>query len=299
MVRSKRCNHFLLLIFPFSFIFTPRCAIIYAGSERMKVIGIIFRTIISTVSFVFLIWFILPTVIMRVINPGNLLGVFICLCLIFRFTFKSAYIRLKERLYSKRITNIIFRVILSCWAIFGVYAVVISALMCYSMLPYPSETSNPTVIVLGAQVKPWGPSAILRQRIDAAQKYLDSKKNVNAILSGGQGKDEPVSEARSMRDNLKEGDDRLYLEDKSTNTRENIRFSKKIIEQNDLDPSAAIITDSYHQFRARMIANKEGFSTAKGIYSINTENTAQGLILYPTFFVREWIAIPSEVLINK
>ncbi len=253
----------------------------------------VFRIIISIISIVFLIWFILPTLMFRVINPGNILGILICACLIFRFAFKNAYIRLKERFYSKKVSRIVFKTILACWAIFGIYAAVISGIMCTSMFSYAPEGVNPTVIVLGAQVKPWGPSSVLWNRINAAQKYLDENKNVNAVLSGGKGADEPVSEAQSIHNNLKKGDDVFYLEDESTDTRENIRFSKRIINNNNLNKNIAIVTDSYHQFRAGMIARKEGF---KGeIYAVNAIQDSVGLICYPTFFVREWIAIPAEI----
>ena len=57
---------------------------------------------------------------------------------------------------------------------------------------------NSTAIVLGAQVKPWGPSVILRGRIDAAKSYLDDSPNANAVLSGGQGSDE-IMEWRVLR----------------------------------------------------------------------------------------------------
>ncbi len=256
------------------------------------------RIIISVIAAVFLIWFILPAVMFRIINPGNLLGVLICMCLLFRFAFAKAYFRLKERFYSKKVSRIVFRIIMACAAIFGVYAVVISGLMVRSALNAPpKDNAGRTLIVLGAQVKPWGPSVVLQQRIDAAEKFLSENENTNAVLSGGKGADEPVSEARSMYDNINIKDkSRLFLEDKSTDTRENLKFSKRIIEENSLSPTPVIVTDSYHQFRAQLIARKEGFGAADGVYAACTENGRVGLILYPTFFVREWIAIPAEII---
>ena len=253
-----------------------------------------FRIIICIIAVIFLIWFTLPVLLFHVINIGTLLGVFICACLLFRFGFTNAYKSLKERFYSKKVSRIIFKLILTGAAIFGIYAVVISSLIGFNSLSYPPESSDPTVIVLGAQVKPWGPSSVLWNRINAAQKFLDENENVNAVLSGGKGADEPISEAQSISDNLKKGDDVFYLEDKSTDTRENIIFSKRIIENNNLNKNIAIVTDSYHQFRAKMIARKEGF---KGdIYAVNAIEDRVGLICYPVFFVREWIALPAELI---
>lgn len=258
---------------------------------------IVFRILICIVAVVFLIWFSLAAFIYRVVNTGNILGVMICGCLIFRFGFKNAYIRLKKRFYDKNVTRIVFKAIIACWAIFGVYAVIISALMVNSALNAPpNNNTKRTLIVLGAQVKPWGPSSILQQRIDAAEKYLNENSNAYAVLSGGKGDDEPVSEAQSMYDNINIKDkSRLLLEDKSTNTNENLKFSKRIIEENRLSSDPIIVTDSYHQFRAQLIARKAGLGDLDGIYSICTENGRVGLILYPTFFVREWVAIPVEI----
>lgn len=255
-----------------------------------------FSIMILIISVIFLVWFTLAAIIYRVVNIGNVAGVFICGLLIFRFGFKNAYIHFKNRLYSQKVSRILFKTIIACWAIFGIYAVIISSLMIYSAVSAPpDDNSERTVIVLGAQVKPWGPSSVLWQRINAAQNYLNKNKNAKAVLSGGKGNDEPISEAQSMYDNIKLQDKSiLYLEDKSTNTQQNLAFSKKIIEKNNLSPKVAIVSDSYHQFRARLIARKEGYKDTDGIYSICTENGKTGLILYPTFFVREWFAIPVE-----
>lgn len=249
----------------------------------------------AILAFVLLNWFLLAAILYRVINVGNIAGGIICILLIFRFGFRKGFMKLRTGFYRRRISRIVYKIIIVCWAIFGIYAVIISALMIYTALSYPPD-NNRTVIVLGAQVKPWGPSTMLRQRIDAAENYLNENPDAKAVLSGGKGNDEPVSEAASMYDNINIKDkSRLYLEDKSTNTRENLAFSKKIIENNSLNPRIAIVTDSYHQFRAHLIAKKEGIKDIDGIYSICTKNTNVGLILYPTYFVREWIAIPFEL----
>lgn len=182
-----------------------------------------------------------------------------------------------------------------CMAVFVVYATTVSALMAYAALS-PAPTGA-TAVVLGAQVKPWGPSVNLQQRINAAEKYLRSNPNSKAVLSGGKGDDEPISEAECMYEVLTEygiDTDRLYKEDKSKNTQQNIENSFKIIEGAELDESLAIVTDSFHQLRARLIVRKQGISTPIG--AVNAHNGMVGFINYPTYFVREWIAIPVELL---
>ena len=76
------------------------------------------------------------------------------------------------------------------------------------------------LIVLGAQMKPNGPSVVLEKRLRRAYTYLTENPETLCVLSGGQGSNEPVSEAQGMYEDLvKKGIDpkRLILEDQSTN----------------------------------------------------------------------------------
>ena len=85
------------------------------------------------------------------------------------------------------------------------------------------------------------------------------------ILSGGQGADEPISEAQCMYDTIVEmGADpqRLLLEDNSYNTRDNLMFSKEIIEaRGGTDKPITLITSEFHQRRADFIADSVGLDT--------------------------------------
>ena len=60
------------------------------------------------------------------------------------------------------------------------------------------------MVILGCQVKPWGPSVLLQDRLDKALDYLEDHPDLIIVVSGGQGPDEPVSEARCMYDYLTE-----------------------------------------------------------------------------------------------
>lgn len=204
---------------------------------------------------------------------------------------------MKEKFYNKKFTEILWKCITIAASVFVIYAVVASGAIVYcASRPAPKAA---TVVVLGAQVKPWGPSVNLQQRIDAAVAYMKENPDSNAVVSGGKGADEPMSEAQSIyEDMVRQGVDsnRIYMEDKSVNTKENLRFSHRIINDNGLNKNLAIATDSFHQLRARLIAKKE--FPASEIGAINAVNGRIGLLCYPTFFVREWIAIPYEVLRN-
>ncbi|NLF34999.1 MAG: YdcF family protein, partial [Clostridiales bacterium] len=58
------------------------------------------------------------------------------------------------------------------------------------------------MIILGCQVKPWGPSVLLQDRLDTALDYLEDHPDMLVIVSGGQGPDEHISEAACMADYL-------------------------------------------------------------------------------------------------
>lgn len=115
------------------------------------------------------------------------------------------------------------------------------------------------MVVLGAKVNPTGPSVSLWDRINAAYDYLEANPNVIAILSGGQGNDEPMAEAQSMYGELvKLGIDpsRLWMEDQATSTWENIQFSLNLIEEKTgTRPSKlGVLSSEYHLFRASLFA---------------------------------------------
>lgn len=248
----------------------------------------------TILSVIFLLWFIAP-VFYRVINPGNILGIAICLILIFRFGFYKKYFKLKARLCSNTAVKVLWRAVQVCCIIFAVYAAAISGLMIYCSSIPPVE--NSTAVVLGAQVRNGKASTPLMQRINAGVKYLNENEDASAVVTGGQGDDEAMSEAECMLENMTgDGIDesRIYVEDKAENTEQNIKYSYEIIKENDLNKNLAVVTDSYHQLRARLIAKKQGINTQIG--AINTINNMIGLLNYPTFFVREWIAIPVELL---
>lgn len=101
-----------------------------------------------------------------------------------------------------------------------------------SQMHEKGEAGLDYIIVLGAQVRESGPSAALKYRLDEAVEYLEDNPKTICIVSGGQGANEPYSEAEGMAQYLKEqGIDasRILLEDKSLNTEQNMEYSKALI----------------------------------------------------------------------
>ncbi len=96
------------------------------------------------------------------------------------------------------------------------------------------EVSNeiPYILILGAKLFGDKPSQSLQNRLDVALKYLNENPKTKAIVSGGQGEDEDIPEAHSMRNYLVAhgiNANRILIEDRSTSTYENLKFSKRFI----------------------------------------------------------------------
>ena len=116
----------------------------------------------------------------------------------------------------------------------------------------------PYVIVLGAAVYGASPSITLTHRSERAMAHLQANPAAVAVVSGGRGEGEDISEAECMRRYLTAGgvaEERIWLEDKSTSTLENLTFSRTVIEEHGGDPSrVAIVSSPYHLYRARRMA---------------------------------------------
>lgn len=122
------------------------------------------------------------------------------------------------------------------------------------------------IIVLGAQMKPAGPSAVLKFRLDAAYDYLTANEDTICIVSGGQGRNEPCSEAEGMYAYLTQkgiAPERILMEDKSTDTSENIAYSIALMDNK--DASVGIVTNNFHVFRGIHLAKGAGLKDVCGI----------------------------------
>ena len=129
------------------------------------------------------------------------------------------------------------------------------------------DPERPYLVVLGAAVYGERPSLTLVRRMEGALDYLESYPESVVIVSGGMGKGENITEAQAMRDWLVArgiAEERVLMEPKATSTQENLAFSFDIIRSrgNDPDGNVAIVSSSYHLFRAKSMARMQGVEAA-------------------------------------
>lgn len=169
---------------------------------------------------------------------------------------------LRDKLKAYKVTRALWRAALVC------YFAGISAFLLLLGLILSSQWNAPgpearTLVVLGCQVRGEEPSLMLHKRLEAACDYLTAHPDAPCVVSGGQGPGEQISEAEAMRRYLTgRGVEphRIYMEDRSESTEENIRFSAAIIREKGLPTDIAIATDGFHQWRGGWHAEKNGLS---------------------------------------
>lgn len=147
------------------------------------------------------------------------------------------------------------------------------------------------IIVLGAQVREDGPSAVLQYRLDAARDYLQDNPRTRCIVSGGKGANEPEPEAQVMARYLIDqgvNPTRITIEDESLNTVGNIRNSMAFI--NPENDRIGIVTNDFHVYRATAIARKQGIKHVSGLSAYSTP------LYLPNNLLRETFGISKDFL---
>ena len=136
---------------------------------------------------------------------------------------------------------------------------------------YDHVQGEPQVmVILGCQVKPWGPSVLLQDRLDKALDYLEDHPELTIVVSGGQGPDEHISEAQCMYDYLTEhGVDgaQILMEDQSSNTWENIQYTQALLKERGIDAGElVVVSNGFHLTRVRMLWSRAW----EGDYTLST-----------------------------
>lgn len=114
------------------------------------------------------------------------------------------------------------------------------------------------MVILGCQVKSWGPSILLQDRLDEALDYLEEHPDMTIVVSGGQGPDEHISEAQAMYDYLVDhgvDGNQILLEEESHNTLQNLTYTMQLLEDEGYDTTAdvVVVSNGFHLTRVRML----------------------------------------------
>lgn len=150
------------------------------------------------------------------------------------------------------------------------------------------------LIVLGAQWKENGPSIVLRMRLDKAVEYLQANPDTKVIVSGGQGANEPISEAAGMSGYLEEkgiAPERILQEPDSANTYENLANSAALLNRE--QDTVVIVTNNFHIYRAVKTARKIGYENVSGLAAPSS------LGMLPNNMLREFLAVLKNLFVGN
>lgn len=192
--------------------------------------------------------------------PGYSFSALVCVLLIVLILFYTLMplVGLKFPRFAKVLT----RICTICLVIGLIVVGITEVLIVKASFGGPKEQVQ-YMVVLGAKVRNDGPSVSLWDRIYGAAEYLEEHPDTIAIVSGGQGADEPMTEAQAMYDELIAlgiDPDRVWLEEKATSTWENLTFALDLIEEKtgERPEKLGILSSEYHLFRAKLFAKECG-----------------------------------------
>ena len=161
------------------------------------------------------------------------------------------------------------------------------------------DGSPRVMIILGCQLHDWGPSVMLQDRLDKALEYLEDHPDMTVVASGGQGENEPTSEAQGMADYLADhgfARENIILETQSHNTNQNLRFSAQCLAEAGVDirDGVIIVSNGFHLTRARMLAHRIGFEDVS-VLAAPSSHTPTRLKMY----VREPLALVKSFVFDR
>ncbi len=157
------------------------------------------------------------------------------------------------------------------------------------------------VIVLGCRIRPDGTLyPLIRGRVDRAIAFVRAQfaatgKKAVLIPSGGQGADEPLSEAAAMACYMREQgvpEEEILMEDRSQTTKENLAFSRELIRQRGEEARVAFSTSSYHVCRGGILAEEMG-------WNLDGMGSRTKWYFWPNAFLREFIGLLAESWVQQ
>lgn len=177
----------------------------------------------------------------------------------------------------------------------------VSFLFAEVLILYPvfvrADANADWVIVLGAGLRGEKPSLTLQRRLERTLTYLQEHPAAKAVLSGGRGPQETITEAEAMyRYLVGRGvpGERLLKEEKASSTIENLRFSVDLIQSTagKRPGPVAVISSEFHLFRVKLLARRIG-------PEIEPVAASTPWYLLPNCLIREYFAVVKSVLVDR
>lgn len=204
--------------------------------------------------------------------------------------FGFLYIMEKKSLWPKvpKTVRYVFRIIVAIG--FAVFVICQGCIL--TQFFSKGEPGADYIIVLGAQMRDWGPSVVYKARLDSAIEYLNDNPDTKVIVTGGQGANESVSEGEGGKKYLFEqgiAEDRIIVESESLDTDQNISNALNLVEVTE-DMKVGIVTNNFHVFRGVMIAKRYTDADVTGIAAFTEYQ------YLPNNMVRETFGILKDVM---
>ncbi len=162
------------------------------------------------------------------------------------------------------------------------------------------------MVIFGCQVKPDGPSILLRDRLDTALTYLEEHPDITVVVTGGKGDDEHISEAQCMYDYLTahgvDGEN-ILMEYQSRNTYQNIYYTlcllTEAVSAGELDEpeSYVLVSSDFHLARIQLL-----WGRAQGGETANISTLAAPVSDAPSkiqMFFREPLALVKSFVFDR
>lgn len=169
---------------------------------------------------------------------------------------------------------------------------IIESMIIFESLQMRVPLNSDYIIVLGARVRGETPSLALQERLNVAYDYLEQNPKTQAILTGGRGAGEDITEAEAMKRYLVQkgiSPNRLLLETQAKDTVENLTYSFKMIDPSLEKVEVIVVTSKFHILRSKIIAKELGWQ----VHGIGAKTLP---FLIPTYYLREFFAVVEEII---
>ncbi len=156
------------------------------------------------------------------------------------------------------------------------------------------------MVVFGCKVEERGPSLLLQDRLDTALDYWKENPDTLVVVTGGKGKDEPISEAQSMYDYLTangvEGE-KILMEDRSRNTWQNVNYTLDLLEEKGIETTDNVVAVSsgFHLLRIEMLWERAGGGELAGTLAAPVTHRPSAVQM----FFREPLALVKSFLMDR